>query len=61
METMGVKIGTLAQQFAETRDEERIAIANRRSSEASKEARIARREAKSIKAEGLMYGAGIAD
>jgi len=46
MECMGVKISPSALEHANARNADRIYTANRRSSEASKEARIACREAK---------------
>ena len=67
MEVMGVQIGSGAATFARMQDDLRVRIANRRSSEESKEARTDRRSARSEEndafeeAEGILYGAGIAD
>lgn len=67
MSVMGVKIGPTAVQYATQRDRERIRVANRRSTDASKEARTQRRNAildeneRFEEEEGIMYGAGIAD
>jgi len=67
MDVMGVKIGPHAIRFAKKYNDERICTANRRSSEASKEVRTARRNARADaedmfeETEGLLYGAGIAD
>ncbi|CAH2088980.1 unnamed protein product [Euphydryas editha] len=67
MEVMGVKIGPIAAQFAADCDRTRIRVANRRSTDASKEARTKRRQAildeneHYEEDEGIMYGAGIAD
>jgi len=67
MEVMGIKIGPEAMRFVDTRDEKRVALADRFSSEASNEARSARREAKATdqslfeEAEDILYSAGIAD
>lgn len=67
LEVMGVKIGPIAAQFAADCDRTRIRVANRRSTDASKEARTKRRQAildeneHYEEDEGIMYGAGIAD
>lgn len=67
MDVMGITIGPYADQLAQDRDERRIYKANRQSTGDSKEARTARRKAKSAenddfeKTEGILYGAGIAD
>jgi len=67
MEVMGITLGPKAVEFAEQNDRTRIRTANHRSSEASKEARTSRRKARSAQedsfdqAEGVLYGAGIAD
>lgn len=66
-EVMGVKIGPTSEHFVAARDGTRVHLANRRSSDASKEARIKRRQAildenaHYEEADGIMYGAGIAD
>jgi len=65
MEIMGITLGPKAVEFAEQNDRTRIRTANHRSS--SKEARTSRRKARSAQedsfdqAEGVLYGAGIAD
>ena len=67
MELMRIKIGPNAKTFANKRNNLRISIANHRSTNASKEARTARRNAKSAmheqfeKSEGVLYQGGIAD
>lgn len=67
LEVMGVKIGPIAAQFAADCNRTRIRVANRRSTDASKEARTKRRQAildENVhyeEDEGIMYGAGIAD
>ena len=67
MSVMGVKIGLTAIHYATQRDRERVRVANRRSTDASKEARTQRRNAildeneRYEEEEGIMYGAGIAD
>ncbi|CAH2105036.1 unnamed protein product [Euphydryas editha] len=67
LEVMGVKIGSIAAQLAADCDRTRIRVANRRSTEAYKEARTKRRQAILDENEhyeedvGIMYGAGIAD
>lgn len=67
MEVMGVTIGNTAHRHAYETDRLRVKTGNRRSTEASKEARTARRDAQFgaqqqyEKEEGLMYGPGMAD
>ena len=67
LETMGCVLGPGSVRFAEDCDTLRVRQADRRSSDASKHARIARKEARAIEnemydeEEGTMYGAGIAD
>ncbi|GAB1860683.1 Mutator-like transposase domain-containing protein [Camponotus japonicus] len=66
-EVMGCRLGSESLRFAEDCDNARVRLAGQRSSEASKEARIARKEARSIEdhnydeAEGILYAPGIAD
>lgn len=67
MEMMGLEIGPHAYNYCHERDAERIRVAERRSSEKSKEARVARKKAAAEQealfeeAYGLLYGAGMAD
>ena len=67
METMGVSIGVEAKNFVQAHDEARILKADKMSNEASKEQRVARRNARLEEnevykeTEGIIYGAGIAD
>ncbi|KMQ84720.1 hypothetical protein RF55_17253 [Lasius niger] len=67
MEVMGVTIGSAVVQLAHKQDGQRIAQANRRSTDASKESRMARREERALEnetykeSEGILYSAGIAD
>lgn len=67
MEIMGVKIGPTAIKFAEKANDVRIDRAEKSASEASKEHRIAARNARLLQndldehEEGFVYGAGIAD
>ncbi|XP_074114279.1 uncharacterized protein LOC141537286 [Cotesia typhae] len=67
LEVMGVKIGPITTQFAADCDRTRIRVANRRSTDVSKEARTKRRQAildENVHYEddeGIMYGADIAD
>lgn len=64
---MGCLLGLESLHFVEECDTARIRLADRRSSDASKEARIARKEARVAEdelydaEEGIMYGPGIAD
>ncbi|KYN12200.1 hypothetical protein ALC57_15632, partial [Trachymyrmex cornetzi] len=67
LETMGCVLGSGSVRFAEDCDNARVRQADRRTSDASKSAQIARREARAAKdelydqEEGTMYGPGIAD
>ena len=67
IETMGVTIGAGATAIAKQNDERRVHRANKRSSEATKERRTQMRAERSREnelyedAEGILYGAGIAD
>ena len=67
METMGVTIGAGATAIAKQNDERRVHRANNRSSEATKErwtqmrAEGSRENKLYEDAEGILYGAGIAD
>lgn len=64
---MGMKIGQTAMQFANMRDQQRIVRENRRSTEASKESRTQKKQAKLDEntrleqVEGILYGPGVAD
>lgn len=64
---MGVTIGPESFAFAQNLDDARIMKADRQASLASKEARIARQNEKSMQnelyeeTEGILYGPGIAD
>jgi len=66
-EAMGCFLGPESLRFVEECDNARIRRADHRSSDASKQARIARKEARAVEdemydaEEGLMYGPGIAD
>lgn len=66
-EIMGITIGPVTRSFAEKRDNYRIKIAEKRHTEASKEARIVRRNLNIAEnefyeeEEGVLYGPGIAD
>lgn len=65
MDVMGIKIGPYAEQLAQERDAQRIYRADRQSMSDSKEARTARKKAKTEeleeyeKTEGILHGAGI--
>ena len=67
MEVMGVTIGNEAKNFAQIRDDRRIAIAEKFTTDTSKKERIKRKEARLAEndayeeADGLLYGPGIAD
>jgi len=67
LETMGCSLGPESLRFVEECDNARVRRADQRSSDASKQARIARKEARAVEdelydaEEGLMYGPGIAD
>ena len=67
MEVMGLTIGPAAIHLARKQTDKRIAQANRRSTEASKDARIARKERRVVEneayeeSEGALYAADIAD
>ena len=67
MEVLGIKLGQTAFSYAEKLDTERTTIANRRSLDASKEARTLRRQARLEEnenfeqSEGTSYGADIAN
>jgi len=64
---MGCFLGSESLRFVEECDNARVRRANQCSSDASKQARIARKEARAVEdelydvEEGLMYGPGIAD
>lgn len=67
LSTMGTDIGQHAYDFAVQKDEERIFLANKKSQQSTKDARIQRKkdlqeqEELFVEASGLLYGAGIAD
>ena len=67
MTTIGIVIGQQAKIYAEARDERRLERSSRRSLEATKEARTARRSEQMHlndffeEEEGIFYGPGIAD
>ena len=67
MEVLGIKLVQTAFSYAEKLDTERMTIANRHSLDASKGARMLRRQARLEEnenfeqSEGTLYGAGIAD
>lgn len=67
LRVMGMTVGPYAYAYATNRDKQRIYQANRRSTDATKEARSARRKAASAQQalfeeeEGELYGPGIAD
>ena len=64
---MSVSIGVEAKNFVHAHDEARVLKADKMSGEASKEQRVARRNARFEEneayeeTEGIIYGAGIAD
>ena len=67
MEIMGIQLGRVAISCAQERDDKRIKEADKKTFNCSKEARTKRRSDRSEEnhlleqAEGLLYGAGIAD
>ncbi|KAL7299224.1 hypothetical protein TKK_0007819 [Trichogramma kaykai] len=67
MDVLNLKIGVYASTYAEKRDEQRIRLANRRSTDLSQNDRASRRDTRMEEnqfheeSEGLLYGAGIAD
>uniref|UniRef100_A0ABD2VY27 Uncharacterized protein n=1 Tax=Trichogramma kaykai TaxID=54128 RepID=A0ABD2VY27_9HYME len=67
MDVLNLKIGVYASAYAEKRDEQRIRLANRRSTDLSQKDRASRRDTRMEEnqfheeSEGLLYGAGIAD
>ncbi|KAL7307786.1 hypothetical protein TKK_0000111 [Trichogramma kaykai] len=67
MDVLNLKIGVYSSTYAEKRDEQRIRLANRRSTDLSQKDRASRRDTRIEEnqfyeeSEGLLYGAGIAD